>query len=132
MKKHIALYAIIAAALIAAPAGIRAADNSSKPEAAEAGAAKAKKHGLPFHGKAAAVDTAAMTVTVGHQVINVTAETKITKDGKPATLSDITVGEKISGSYKKDDAGKLNASTIYIGGKAKAEGKKKKAEADKD
>src|SRR5690242_15038782 len=121
MKKHIALYAIIAAALVASPASIRAADTHAKGnESSEAGTPAAKKHHhLPFHGKVAVVDTAAMTVTVGHMVINVTSDTKITKDGKPATVSDITVGEKISGSYTKDDAGKMTAALIHIGGKAK-------------
>lgn len=130
MKKQIALYAIIAAALIAAPATMRAEDKpAKKPEAAEAGAPSVKKHGLPFHGKVAAVDATAMTVTVGKLTINVTSETKIAKEGKPATLADIKVGEVITGHYQKDDAGKLNASVIHIGGKGEGKGEnKKKAE----
>ena len=67
-------------------------------------------------------DLDAMTVTVGTMVINVTSETKISKDGKPATLENIKVGDVVSGSYKKDDQGKLNASMIRDGIK-----KKKKA-----
>jgi hypothetical protein len=126
MKKYIAVYAIVAAALVAAPAIVRAEDNPHKPSAAESHKA-AKKHGLPFHGKVTAVDATAMTVTVGKMTINVTSETKISKEGKPAAFSDITVGEKISGAYQKDDAGKMTASVIHIGG-GKAEGKKKKAE----
>ena len=128
MKKLIALYAIIAAALVAAPVGIRAADTHAKgDESSEAGAPAAKKHRhLPFHGKAAAVDTSAKTVKVGHMVIHINSDTKITNKGKPATLSDITVGEKISGSYEKDDAGKMTAVLIHVGGKAK--GEKEKAE----
>lgn len=126
MKKYIALYAIVTATLIAAPAVVHAGDNSNHSNAAESHKS-AKKHGLPFHGKVTAVDATAMTVTVGSLTINVTSETKISKEGKPATFSDITVGEKISGAYQKDDAGKMTASVIHIGG-GKAEGKKKKAE----
>jgi hypothetical protein len=131
MKKQIALYAIIAAALIAAPATIRAEDKpANTPEAAEAGAPKkAKKNGIPFHGKVSAVDATAMTLTLTSQTIHITSETKIVKQGQPATLADITVGENITGQYLKDDAGKLNAKVIHIGGKGdKGEGKKKKAE----
>ena len=129
MKKQIALFAIVAAALITAPSVVRAEDKPSKPEAGTNAVPHApKKHGvIPFHGKVASVDAAAATVSVGTLTINITSETKITKNGKPATLSDITVGEKISGSYKKDEAGKLDASSINIG--EKGEGKKpKKAE----
>ena len=121
MKKLIiktTLFSLFAAALLALPSVSRAQDqNTNAPAPAMTPAKK-----LPFHGKAAAVDTAAMTVTVGTLVINITSETKISKDGKPATLEDIKVGDTVSGSYKKDDAGKLNASTIRDGIK-----KKKKA-----
>lgn len=128
MKKQIALFAIVAAALVAAPSVVRAEDKPAKSEAGtNAAPHAAKKHGgTPFHGKVASVDAAASTVTVGSLTVNITSETKITKDGKPATLSDITVGEKIAGSYKKDDAGKMDATIIHIG--EKGEGKKPKKE----
>jgi hypothetical protein len=115
MKKYIALYVIAAAALIAAPVSTQAQEAAST----NAPVATPKKHGLPFHGKVTAVDTAAMTVTVASRTFNVTADTKITKDGKPATLSDITVGETIRGSYKKAGMGKLDAAVIRIGEKKK-------------
>lgn len=127
MKKSILLFSIIAAAFIAVPTITRAQDNGKKPESAES-SKPAKKHGLSIHGKVAAVDTTAMTVTVGKSTANVTSETKILKDGKPATLADVTVGEMISIVYKKNDSGKMDATTIYIGGKAKGESKKKKPE----
>ena len=133
MKKQIALFAIVAAALVAAPVVVRAADKPAKDAASTEAGAKSKKHGLPFHGKVTAVDTAAMTVTVGTMTINVTSETKITKEGKPATLSDITVGENIGGAYMKDDAGKMNATTIHLnmkGGKKAANGETKKKKKD--
>jgi hypothetical protein len=122
------LFSIVAAALVALPSVSRAEASTNTPPAT----APAKKHGAPFHGKVAAVDTAAATVTVGTLTINITSETKITKDGKPATLSDIVVGETVGGSYKKDDAGKLNAATLRVGEKApKADKKKKDAPAAK-
>ena len=117
MKKHIALYAIAAAALIAVPA-LRAQDAASTNSPAVTAPAPAHKHGLQLHGKVTAVDTAAMTVTIGSKTYNLTSETKILKEGKPATISDITVGETLRGSYKKV-GDKLNVTTIHIGEKKK-------------
>lgn len=128
MKKHIALYAIAAAALLAVPATIRAEDAPAAKPDAPAAAPAAKKHGsLPFHGKVTAVDTTAMTVTIGTKTYNITSDTKITKDGEPATLADIIVGTMIGGAYKKD-GDKLNATTINTGQKADKGSKKKKAD----
>lgn len=112
----IAILGVLTAAFVAIPAVSRAADSTNAP------AATAKKAGLPFHGKLAAVDTSALTVTVGSLTINITSATKITKDGKKATLADFVVGDTVGGSYTKDEAGKLNAVTIHDGVK-----KKKKA-----
>jgi hypothetical protein len=127
MKKQIALFTLVAAAFIVAPAVVNAQDKPAKPETAESTAPKAKKHGgLPFKGKVSAVDTNAMTVTLASQTLNITSETKILKEGKPATLGDIAIGEKITGQYKKDDAGKLDATSIHIGGKADTGASKKK------
>jgi len=118
MKKHIALYAIAAAALIAAPASIRAQDAATTNSPA-ATAPVHKKHAVPFKGKITAVDATAMTVTVGTQVYNITSETKIAKDGKPATLADFAVGDMVAGAYKKD-GDKMDAMVLHSG-KKKAE-----------
>ncbi|HEY2329748.1 MAG TPA: hypothetical protein VGI63_08040 [Verrucomicrobiae bacterium] len=115
MKKQVALYAIVAAALVAAPAAARAEDSATNKPAALA----PKKHGGPFHGKVTAVDATAMTMTIKELTLNITSETKITKEGKPATLSDITVGESVGGTYRKNAEGKLNATVIRIVAKKK-------------
>jgi len=111
------------AAILAVPALTRAQDASSStnaPSTSEPAPTKKKKHDtLPFHGKVEALDTNAMTLTVGQLVIQVTSDTKITKDGKPATLSEGTVGENVGGAYKKDASGKLNATTVHFGIKSK-------------
>lgn len=108
----IACLTFVAAALIGAPAISRAEDSTNAPAAQ---APTPKKHGLPFHGKVASVDATAMTFTVGTMTIGISSTTKISKDGKPAVFADITVGENVVGSYKKDDAGKLTASSVKIG-----------------
>jgi hypothetical protein len=108
--------ACITAALAAMPAISRADDSTNTPAATPA----PKKHSLPFHGKVASVDTAAMTFTVGTMTIGITSTTKITKDGQPAVFSDITMGEMVRGAYKKDDDGKMNATLVRIGEMKKA------------
>ena len=122
MKKNITLFAIAVAALMAVPAITRA--QTATPAAPDA-SAPAQKHGARIMGKVTAVDATAMTVTVagkaGDNTYTVTSDTKITKDGQPATFADITVGTAIHGAYKKD-GDKMTATMIGIGkGKKKAE-----------
>ena len=57
--------------------------------------------------------------------------TKITKDGKPAALSDGVVGERVSGSYKKTADGKLDAVTIYFGGSSRSQEKGRHPKTDR-
>jgi len=109
---QIAGLALLATALLVAPTITRAED-ATNPPAAQAPAPK--KHSLPFHGKVVSVDATAMTFTVKTQTFSMTSATKITKDGKPAVFSDITVGANVSGAYKIDDAGKLNATSVKVG-----------------
>ena len=141
MKKHIArlsMLTLCAAALLAVPALSRAQDNNTAPTAAPADVPAAtpavapaaaqtapiKKHSaapasLPFHGTLTAVDTNAMTLTVEKRTFNMTSETIITRDGKPAVLADGVAGEPVRGAYKKSADGKLDAVTVRFGGKQK-------------
>jgi hypothetical protein len=110
----------VAAALVVTPAISQAQDAS-----APAASSTTKKP--TFHGKASAVDTAAMTLTVGTNTITITSDTKITKNGKPATLSDVQVNDMVMGTYTVGADGKLNATALHDGVKAK---KKKKTSDD--
>ena len=124
MKRQLALFSLITAALIATPAVINAQENTPTPPPAR----KHEKRGAtPFHGKISAVDAKASTLSIGQMTIHVASDTKITKDGKPATLADIVVGDKVSGNYKKDEAGTMNAASLHVGEKAE----KKKSEKSK-
>jgi hypothetical protein len=130
MTKNIAkitMLGLLTAMLIALPALSRAGDAAGNMPGTsdQAPAAKSKKHGVPFHGKLAAVDAQAMTLTVGTMLIHVTADTKITKDGKPATLADGVVGEPVGGAYLKTDDGQLNATVVHIGAKPEDKSKDK-------
>lgn len=132
MKKailKITILSLFAAAFVAAPV-VAHAQVSTNTTAATATGKKARKTGalVTFTGKVSAVDTNAMTLTVGKHVMDITSETKITADGKPATLADTTVGETASGTYKKD-AGKLSAATVSYTTKVAGTKKKKQATA---
>lgn len=66
----------------------------------------------PYRGKIAAIDKTEMTLTIGKETIQVTSQTRITKLGKPAVFEDGQIGDKVSGAYRKDDEGHLNALTL--------------------
>jgi hypothetical protein len=68
-----------------------------------------------------AVDKAAKTVKVGERVFHVTAETRLEKNGKPATLADAVVGEPIRGSARKTEDGTLKAVSMSFGVKPEGE-----------
>jgi hypothetical protein len=122
----ITVLSLFAAALVAMPALSRAEGTSTNaPASSDQTPAKPKHGNLPFHGNLSAVDTKAMTLTVGTLTLQVTSDTMITRDGKLATLADGVVGELVSGAYKKTNDGKLNATNVHFG--AKAEMKKKEA-----
>ncbi len=115
-----ALAAILGLALASAPTTLQAQTNS--PATTTTAPAPAPKPAKPteFRGTLTAVDTAASTITVATQkstkdtekTIAIASTTKVKKDGKPATLADFSVGDKVSGSYRTDDAGKMTAASL--------------------
>ena len=122
MKNHIAKIiplSLFAAALLAWPSFVRAQEaNANAPASDQTTTAKPKSHGsIPFHGKLSAVDTGAMTLTIGNRTFEVTAGTKIFNNGEPAALSDGKVGEPVRGTYQKTESGKLEALTVHFGAK---------------
>jgi len=121
MKKYIAqitALSLLAAGMVVLPVATRAqgANTNTPPNQTMT----PKGHNvIPFHGKITAVDTKAMTLTIGSRTFQITSDTKISKDGQPATLSDGMVGEPVRGTYKKADAGKLDAVSVQFGAKQK-------------
>lgn len=93
------------------------AEKSAASPADKSGKAEKPAKGGPFHGKLAAVDKVAKTITVGKRTFQITSETKIKKNGKPATLDDGVVGETVSGYIKPGAEGKLMATTVNFGQK---------------
>ncbi|MGI8820924.1 MAG: hypothetical protein ACR2ID_08685 [Chthoniobacterales bacterium] len=129
-------YLIVTACLASLSLSILPASASPKsspsPSAAPAASAKASassttsssssttSHGraLPFHGTASAVDQSAKTFTIAgkktSRVFKMTDQTTIAKDGSPATMSDLTDGAKVRGSYWKHEDGSLEAKSVKI------------------
>lgn len=124
---------LLALAFCAAPLPI-SAQTTNKPAASkkpatetqEPAKSEKKPSAGPFHGKLAAVDQSAKTITVGKRTFLITSESKIKKDGKPALLQDGVVGEEVSGYVKPNDAGKLVATTVNFGPKSTAKPAEKK------
>jgi len=107
MKKLI-VSVIVAAFAAISVIPVTAADE--KP-ADKAPAARA----IPFRGKIAAVDKQAKTIKIGERTFHITADSKIAKAGKPATLDDATVGEDVGGQYREGADKKLNVVSLRIG-----------------
>jgi len=76
---------------------------------------EAPARAIPFRGKIAAVDKQAKTIKVGERTFHITAESKIAKAGKPATLDDATVGEEVGGAYREGADKKLNVVSLRVG-----------------
>lgn len=70
---------------------------------------------LPIRGKVKAIDSTTMTITVANRTFQITSQTIINKDGKPATLSDAAVGDNVTGSVKRKKDGKFTALKLNFG-----------------
>ena len=112
MKKLLGMAAL--SAFLALPFFIQAAD-----QPAEAPKPEKKASGMPFRGAVTAVDKAAKTITLGEKekarVFQITSQTKIRKDKKPATLEDVLVGERVGGYARENTQGKMEVVTLNAG-----------------
>ena len=116
IKSPLPIAICVAALILGASSGASAKETKTetaipKATASPAGNARA----IPFRGNVASIDASVKTFTVGRRTIKVADQTKITKQGATATMADITVGEKVSGSYWKKDDGSLEAKNIKVG-----------------
>jgi hypothetical protein len=121
---------LIAATLLVSGASARAADEG-KDQSAEASKAEKKPKQLPFRGKVSAVDKAGQTVSLKgkekSRTFQLTSESKITKDGNPADIDQINVGESVGGLARENAAGQKEVLTLNVGAKpAKARSEKRK------
>ena len=127
----------VAALAVFAPLSVSAKGKKSEaspaPSASPSASASAtaSTRALPFHGMISAVDQSAKTFTIAgketSRVFKVTDKTTVTKDGNPATMSDIAEKEEVRGSYWKGEDGSLEAKTVKLGAKTEKEKSKKKS-----
>ena len=122
MKKYIAqitILGLLTSGLFVVPVAGRAQDaqNNTPSTSDQSTTPKAKHKTIPFHGKISGVDTSAMTLKVGNRTFQVTSETKVFKDGKPAALSDAVAGEQVRGIYQKTESGTLEVVSMHLGAK---------------
>lgn len=119
MKTHLAVLPLVTALCFSALI-TRAADEKPKFR--------------PFNGKIKAVDKTAKTITLEGekaQVFQVTSETKISKDKKPATLEDVAVGDRVGGRAREEADGKWVALVINAGIPAAKPGKEEEKKPEK-
>ena len=117
MKKLFTL-AVLVASVACVSSGLRAAEGSKDKPSQSPGSDNKPKQ-MPFRGKVSAVDKSAKTVTLEGKdkgrTYQITSATKITKDGKPAVLDAVTVGESVGGLAKPNAAGKWEVVTLRVG-----------------
>jgi ribosomal protein S1 len=109
-----ALVAILGFALASAPITAQAQSTTdSTSTAAPEKKDKAKK--TPFMGSITAIDSSSVTVASKEKTLTlaITPETKFKKDKEEATLADFAVGDKVTGSYSKDESGGMTANSLH-------------------
>ncbi len=129
IKSQLLTGACLAALAFGLPTLVSAAPKKSAsptPTASEAASPAAKApRAIPFRGNATALDSSAKTFTIAgkaaSRVFKVTDKSTLTKAGSPATFSDLTENEAVTGSYWKQEDGTLEVKSLKIGGKTEAE-----------
>jgi len=89
---------------------------ADKPAPAEKGEAKEKFR--PFRGTIKSIDTGGRIITLDGekaQTFAIAADAKLTKDGKPASVGDLAVGDIVGGRAKESGEGKWTAVTVNAG-----------------
>ena len=116
MKSSLLKLALVAAALCA-PVAVQAQTTNTTPAAPAPDAATkpAKVAHTPYKGTVKSIDAASLVVTTakGDLTLAIAPTTKVKVNKKTAKVTDITVGEKVTGSYTKDDTGAMTAASIH-------------------
>jgi hypothetical protein len=84
-------------------------------------AAEKPQRSVPFKGKISEVDEKTQTIKLEgktDRVFQINSETRISRAGSPARLTDAVVGELVTGSYLKTESGQI-AVSVFLGGQEK-------------
>ena len=106
-----ALVAVVGLALCA-PVALQAQTPTDTAASMAATSSKLKK--TEYHGVVKSVDASTITVTTkkGDLTLTIDDKTTIQVNKKTAAITDITVGEKVTGSYTKDASGTMLACKV--------------------
>ena len=118
MKKtviRLCLVGFLAAGITGTAVQLCAQETNQPVAEAKAKAPRKRPDVTPFHGKLKAVDESAKTISVQNLTIQITPETRMDKNGVPATLADGVAGEIVSGGYRKTAEGNLVATVVHLG-----------------
>ena len=120
MKTTIML-ALLTAALVSTGPATQAAEGA-KDKSPQPPKSVGKQKQVPFRGKVSAVDKTTKTIALEgkekSRAFQITSATKITKDGKPAVMDDLIVGQTVGGSARQTVSGKWEIVTLNLGTKA--------------
>ncbi len=114
--KRVILAALVASLMLGANL-VAGADKPADKSAEVKTQPKAKYR--PFNGKIKATDASSITLQGAKaQTFQVTSATKIQKDGKPAVIADVKVGDSVGGRAREMADGKWEVLTLNVGTKA--------------
>jgi hypothetical protein len=113
-----ALVAVAGLALCAPVALHAQATPTATPAAApstDSAATSTKADKVPYMGtlKSNSATSIVVTTDKGDLTLAIDPTTKVSANHKKAALTDFTVGEKVSGSYVKNDDGTMTASSVH-------------------
>ena len=74
----------------------------------------AQDRATSFEGKVSAINKSAQTVVVDGQTYQVLPTTRLTRNGRNATIADFTKGQKVVGTYKKSAENKLEVISLDV------------------
>src|SRR5688572_31517402 len=74
--------------------------------------------GMPVYGKVGAIDKQASTITLQGKervrIFYITPQTRVHRDGKPAKLEEVVIGQWIGGYARPDAQGRATLSTLNL------------------
>ncbi|HEV8540759.1 MAG TPA: hypothetical protein VGR78_00065 [Verrucomicrobiae bacterium] len=97
---------------------------AAPPTDTPAAKTRAKPHSeeksYPFSGVIASAESGSIVLKgkTKNRVILLTSETRIERNGTATTFADAKTGEKVSGTVRKNAAGKEEAVKVYLGGRS--------------
>jgi hypothetical protein len=118
MKSLLLKSALLAVAGLAlcAPVALHAQTTAPAPAPVAVAPSKpAKVTKTPYKGTIKSIDAASLVVTTakGDLTLALAPTTKVKVDKKAAKATDLTVGEKVTGSYTTDATGALTAYSVH-------------------